>query len=132
MSVELAMLDEAARDLGITMTSASEGRHVEDDGWEYDRWGITLHRGHRSFTTQYRSGTGHGGKAPGVAEVLRAIESDANAGDRTFEEFCDEFGYDQDSRKAERIWRACRGVGKRIRRFLGDDYRRVSEAAREY
>lgn len=34
--------------------------------------------------------------------------SDALAGVDSFENFCSEFGYDTDSRNAEKIWRACK------------------------
>jgi hypothetical protein len=48
--------------------------------------------------------------------------SDAQAGEQAFEDFCGEFGYDPDSRKAERIWRASRLVTKNMKRLLGKDY----------
>jgi len=42
--------------------------------------------------------------------------------DSDFEEFCSEFGYDTDSRKAENTHKACLKVGENIKRLLGDDY----------
>jgi hypothetical protein len=48
--------------------------------------------------------------------------SDAQAGEQTFEDFCAEFGYDPDSRKAEKTWQACRLVTKNMKRLLGKEY----------
>ena len=35
-----------------------------------------------------------------------------------FESFCDEFGYDDDSRSAEQIWRACVKEYKQLTRIF--------------
>jgi len=50
--------------------------------------------------------------------------SDAQSVDdaRDFEDWCAELGYDTDSRKAERTFRACQRIAERLRQFLGDAY----------
>lgn len=51
-----------------------------------------------------------GKKELNESDLLQAFEcflSDAIAGDMDFEDFCNEFGYDEDSRRAERIHNAC-------------------------
>lgn len=47
---------------------------------------------------------------PTVEEVLWAVSMDAQAGEDspTFEHFCYEYGYSEDSRSAYAIWKACR------------------------
>jgi len=35
-----------------------------------------------------------------------------------FEEFCDEFGYDQDSRSAEKTFRACLKLSNKLKKFF--------------
>lgn len=48
---------------------------------------------------------------------------DAISGNMNFAEFCSEFGFDEDSRKAERIWKACRhSMEKLTRIYDGDIY----------
>ena len=37
-------------------------------------------------------------------------------------DFCNEFGYNEDSRKAEKIYKACERADKRLSRVFGDDY----------
>lgn len=58
------------------------------------------------------------------AEVLQAFEmfvSDALSGDMSFNNFCDEFGYDVDSRKAERIYKACGRALVKFRKIVDSD-----------
>jgi hypothetical protein len=40
--------------------------------------------------------------------ALECILSDAIAGLDTFSNFCSEFGYDENSRNAEKVWKACK------------------------
>lgn len=65
---------------------------------------------------------------PTAADVLYCLASDARALDLTFEEFASEFGYDTDSRKAERAWRQCRELGVKVRMLLGDVFEVVANA----
>lgn len=56
------------------------------------------------------------------ADVLSAFEcfvSDALAGRESFEDFCGEFGYDTDSRRAERTWKACKQSWDKLVRVSG-------------
>jgi len=42
--------------------------------------------------------------------AFECFVSDALAGDQSFEEFCSSFGYNEDSRKAEKIWKECEKI----------------------
>lgn len=54
--------------------------------------------------------------------------SDAISAKEGFESFCSEFGYDNDSRKAERIYKACeRSLSKLERIYSGDVYNLINE-----
>jgi hypothetical protein len=64
--------------------------------------------------------------------VLASLISDADAGSLTFKDFCGDLGYDEDSRRAEKIWKTCKTIAPKIKKFLGSDYRAVAEAAAEY
>ena len=58
-------------------------------------------------------------------EVLDAFEcflSDAISGNQDFEEFCSEFEYDTDSRKAEKTWKACKSSYSKFKRVFGDSF----------
>lgn len=45
--------------------------------------------------------------------------SDAVSGLESFEGFCSEFGYDTDSRTAERTWKACKRSTAKLERITG-------------
>lgn len=62
------------------------------------------------------------------ADVLSAFEcfvSDALAGRDSFEDFCAEFGYDTDSRRAERTWKACKRSWEKLIRVSGYDINEI-------
>lgn len=46
--------------------------------------------------------------------ALKCIIDDALSGTYSFEEFCNEFGYDEDSRRAEKIYKACANTYNRL------------------
>ena len=66
--------------------------------------------------------------------ALESILNDGLSGLMTFEEFCDEYGYDEDSRSAERIHKACIESMNKLE-FLGieesDMYRIINELNNE-
>lgn len=60
---------------------------------------------------------------PTLLSYLYCIQSDASSGEHLlFEDFADEFGYDVDSRKAEKIWRACQQTRGELQKFLAEDF----------
>lgn len=60
-------------------------------------------------------------KAPRLREVLQALQSDASVPKR-FADFCAEFGYDSDSRKAEATHAACKETAKALHKLFGEAY----------
>lgn len=74
----------------------------------------------RTYTTYYSMGSAHT-DPPNVGDVLDSLIGDASCADQSFEDFCRDFGYDSDSRKAEAIYHACRKTMRRLRAFLGQD-----------
>ena len=61
-------------------------------------------------------------------DVLSSLCLDASAGAQDFDEFCSEFGYDTDSRKAHDTWKACKVASRKIRQFLGDNFDEYASA----
>lgn len=57
------------------------------------------------------------GRHPSAYSVLACIGGDVHCPE-TFEEFCGEYGYDSDSRKAERTFRACLAFAKKLNDFF--------------
>jgi hypothetical protein len=114
----------------ISMTAERTDSNPNMDG-DMDHWKVTLRRraaGLRgrpivaaTMTTYFSQGYGHNGATPTVDSVLDCLGSDASAADESFEDFCSNFGYDTDSRKAEKTYNACKRSGDKLRRFLGED-----------
>lgn len=53
--------------------------------------------------------------------AFRCFLGDAISGMQSFDDFCSEFGYDTDSRKAEKTWRACVASAKKAERLLDSE-----------
>ena len=67
---------------------------------------------------------------PSVYDVLECLFSDASAGQETFESFCEEYGYNSDSRKAYATWEKCVKTDRKLRRFLGSEFDAIAEEVR--
>ena len=65
---------------------------------------------------------------PDSATVLSALISDSYAMDCSFDDWCSEYGYDTNSRRAERIFKQCQKQGEKLERLLGDDWEKFRGA----
>jgi hypothetical protein len=82
---------------------------VTEDGWQHYKMTLRLIHDGREIVTPWRQGTAHGPTIPDVADVVQSLAQDAR-GTRVvngFEEWAGEYGYDTDSRSAERTYEAC-------------------------
>jgi hypothetical protein len=64
---------------------------------------------------------------PTDKDVLPCLLSDYSVVDESFEDFCANFGYDEDSRKAEKIYKQCVKNGKKLERLFGPDLNKIAE-----
>ena len=146
MATDTVTIEQFAKvhDIGISAQRADVNPTMTDSR-DMDHWKVTLSRsilkpGFDTFhgykgklgpcqyrklrmTLYFSKGYGHNGAEPTIDEVLDCLASDALSVDnaRDFENFASELGYDSDSRKAEKIWKACNHQAERLRKFLGDD-----------
>ena len=58
---------------------------------------------------------------PDPIEILWAIARDGDALESTFEDWASDLGYDADSRKAEKVYRACQDNALRLKKILSAD-----------
>ena len=91
--------------------------------FEGNHFKVTLRMSGRSMTVHFSQGYGINGE-PTAASVLECLLSDASGFDnsRSFEEWCSEYGYDTDSRKAERIYKVVEAQNRKLRTLLGEHY----------
>lgn len=59
--------------------------------------------------------------APKIRDVLYSVVLDSDAADETFDDWCWNTGFDNDSRSAERTYNACRENGLLLRKMIGAD-----------
>ena len=77
---------------------------------------------HEPLTVYFSQGSAHK-KSPTLAEVLDCLASDASGVDnaRSFEDWANDYGYDTDSRKAERTYHICEKQAQDLKALLGQD-----------
>lgn len=110
------------------------GAHLawdEQDDWQRQANGyrVTLKYKRRQMGLDYWMGSGISHE-PDAEGVLENLLSDASSADQTFEQWCADLGFDADSRRAERIYRAVQKQTDALRRLLGDDFDTFMNAER--
>lgn len=80
-------------------------------------WQCRISKGSHSMYVPFSQGSAHK-KAPKLAEVLYCLALDAS-GVQSFEDWASEFGYDTDSRKAERTFNTILEQTSALRGLLG-------------
>lgn len=105
----------------FTCKPADANPYMEDMPPGSMHWRCTLRLGRRSMTVPFSQGPAIC-KEPTAADVLDCIASDVAsvAGLQGFEEWCANLGYDPDSRKAEKTFRAIERQVDVLERWLGD------------
>lgn len=109
---------------GVEFDWTAEGYHADSDGWEHHRFTVTftapsVHPSTSSESFKWRQGLGIEGE-PDASTVLTSLVADAGYADESFGDFCYELGYDTDSRKARKAWKACRRVREQLVRLFGE------------
>lgn len=70
---------------------------------------------------------------PELIDVVYSLQMDADTIDYTFESWCNEFGYDTDSRKAEAIYNQCVQIAIKLRQAIGEDgLNKLRDAYQDY
>lgn len=84
---------------------------------------VTLSRRNprRKITVPFYMGSGHS-EAPTAADVLYCLILDGSYYSYSFEDWCNELGYDTDSIKAKKVYDKCNVQGLKVRKFLEDNF----------
>jgi hypothetical protein len=145
----MSKLETLVQEMGFSLEYVYEGMYVDREsapdaqfkGWEHYRYKVTLSRkpglgqqyDRLTYTTTYKMGMAHT-KGPTLADVVASLIMDTQAGAyTTFEDFASEMGYDNDSRKAEQIYQACRKTAIAINRMVTTaEYDALCAAVAEY
>jgi hypothetical protein len=89
---------------------------------------VTLKYDRRQMTVPFFMGPALSHE-PTDEDVLPCLFMDASGiGSNTdFESWAHEYGYDTDSREAEKIFKQCKRNAVRLHRLLGDDYSKIAQ-----
>jgi hypothetical protein len=80
--------------------------------------------GFKQMTLYYSQGYGIQGE-PTLESVLNCLISDSTCGE-TFQEFCDNLGYDNDSRKAEKTFNTILKQTSKLKKLLGNNFNNLA------
>jgi len=99
----------------------ADANKAAPDWKDANHYKVTLKYGRRQYTTYFSQGYGITGDpdAEGVLNCL-ALDSSGIENTSSFEGWCCEYGYDTDSRKAEKIFKVCERQAKKLKVFLGE------------
>lgn len=101
----------------LTIKSVDYGKYFPDD--KEDRYIFTcnLQRGGKSYTFKFGQSIVKGGEEPAMYDILACL-TNYDPGD--FEDFCSNYGYSNDSRAAERTYKAVVKEYAAVERLFGD------------
>lgn len=124
---KLISIDDFIKRFGLTTEVerlANRSDPADDKDWAKtaSHWRITIHDGECEvpFVTEYSMGSACKGE-PKLRDVLDSLCSDVIPDGTTFEEWASDLGIDPDSRRGERIYRACQASTKKLRELLGTE-----------
>ena len=86
-----------------------------------DHWDCTLTYQGKGYSFYFSKGYGYKGAIPKIEEVLACAKIDLSCRDMDFEEFCEEFGYNNDSIKDKKIYEATTAQNEAVIDLLGED-----------
>jgi len=115
--------------MGATMETKLLGNmpYFDDDKEARDVYQITLKRDGNAYSFRFGQSIVHSrpnGQKPTAYDILAGVQKNDPG---TFEDFCSDFGYDEDSRKAEKIYFAVQKEWTGIERIFGDVIKELQE-----
>lgn len=107
---------------GITFSAvrANSNPHMDDMGPDAKHWLCYLGADSDQMHVPFSQGSSHT-EPPTATDVLDCLALDASSVENasSFEEWAEEFGYDTDSRKAEKTYVICKDQALQLRDLLG-------------
>lgn len=124
-------LRKLCRELEVTASFAPiERRPDAEFGKDARHYLATLRFQGRALQTEFS--IGYKVKEPIVEDVVASLVLDASAGRDSFEDYCSNFGADEDSRKAYATWEACKKTAADVAELFGLHLQTFEEAAADW
>jgi hypothetical protein len=124
----ISKIDSLPKSISFDFDFGASARYDTLDQWQRDATGYTITIGYdrRKATFDYFTGPAITDD-PDLDGVMSCLVVDAQSGQYSFRDFCGDFGYDEDSRSAYRIWQACQSTYNKLARLFGPDLQTVLE-----
>lgn len=90
-------------------------REFEGKGWRLPEFSVDFWNSYNDEEFNFCIANPKKPRIPNAYDVITCFQK-SDPG--TFKDFCLEYGYDDDSRKAEEVWRACCAEWDKVRRFF--------------
>ena len=118
--------NDFAKKHGIKLFILDENfrKYFADDKEARSVFKCKLVRNKKSFTFDFGQSIANSGCTPTMYDVLTCL---TKYDPYSFEDFCGDYGYDEDSRKAEKIYRAVVKEYKAVQRLFGDILEELQE-----
>lgn len=119
MSDYVKMANDFAKKVGLKMKVLGfEWENPEwDQKYKHAKFKIRFSRNGKQWTLDFYQSRSEGENEPSIYDVLACVQK-CDPGN--FEQFCWEYGYNSDSRKAERIYEAVVDEYENVVRLFGD------------
>lgn len=121
--IQTKTLRDLCQNIRCEIVGSPKLSYDKQDKWQRESNGyrLELRRGRKRMSLDFWQGIGIN-HDPEAYTVLDCLLSDASSADQSFEDWCSDYGYDVDSRKAERTYKSIQAQTKRLQRFLEEDY----------
>ena len=122
----LQQANDFAKKHNVTMkvNAVNYGKHFQDDKEERYIFNITLKRNGKKYTFNFGQSIAAGDKEPTMYDILTCLEKYESI---DFEDFCSNYGYDTDSIKAFKTYKAVDREYKAVVRLFGDIMQELQE-----
>jgi hypothetical protein len=127
MSTYTAQANKFAQKHGVKLSFIGEPqykKHFADDKTSRYVFRCRLTRARKSYTFDFGQSIQAGAEEPTMYDILTCLQK-YDCG--TFADFCGEFGYDEDSRNAERIYKAVCKEFTAVERLFSDVIEELQE-----
>ena len=111
---------EIVKGLNVSVSDPEYRKYFPEDKESRNVYKVTLKKnGHQATMTFGQSiFKTMDNEDPSLYDILTTIGSELTMEDESFEEFCSEFGYDSDSRKAEKQFKGLQKQNRRLSKVI--------------
>lgn len=108
----------------LSVIDSEHRKYFHDDKTARDVYKLRLSRNGKRYTFTFGQSIAKAGMEPTMYDVLACLQK-YDVG--SFEDFCSEFGYSEDSRQAEKIYKAVQKEFQAVERLFSDVIEELQE-----